>query len=55
MKKLKLNLETVEVLSFPTTTTVETLEGSVHGAMFTRTAVCGTCEGTSVCCPTAAE
>lgn len=51
MKKLKLDLETVEVLSFPTTPEPEALPGTVLGAMNTRTWACGTCQGTSVCCP----
>ena len=51
MKKLKLDLETVDVLSFPTTSESQVSPGTVLGAMFTRTVVCGTCQGTSVCCP----
>jgi hypothetical protein len=52
MQKLKLDPETVDVQSFPTTPQIEALTGTVHAEMRTRTAVCGTCEGTSVCCET---
>jgi len=52
MNKLKLDLETVEVLSFPTTAAPDPQLGTVLGAMITNT-ICGpTCRGTSVCCET---
>jgi len=52
MQKLKLDLETVDVESFPTTPEIKALPGTVLAAMYTRTAVCGSCQGTSVCCET---
>lgn len=52
MNKLKLDLETVEVLSFPTTPAPDPQLGTVLGAMVT-ISLCGvTCRGTSVCCET---
>jgi hypothetical protein len=53
MKKLKLDLDTIEVLSFPTTASAEAMEGTVHAAGVT-ISLCGkTCRGGSVCCETA--
>jgi len=50
MNKLKLDLETVKVLSFPTTSAPASAvqAGTVFGV-----SLCGvTCQGTSVCCET---
>jgi hypothetical protein len=53
MKKLKLDLETIEVLSFPTTADAEAIEGTVHAAGVTLSLCGSSCRGTSVCCETA--
>lgn len=52
MQKLKLNLETIEVLSFPTTAQTEEPQGTVEGAMLTHSLCTSSCRGTSVCCET---
>jgi hypothetical protein len=56
MKKLKLDLETIEVLSLPTTSEAEALRGTVEGAMGTSLFACTVTDtsrrGTSVCCET---
>ncbi|HEU4562411.1 MAG TPA: hypothetical protein VFS20_31565 [Longimicrobium sp.] len=55
MKKLKLDLDTVEVLSFPTSSESDALHGTVEGAMGTYNKVCSgpdSRRGTSVCCET---
>jgi hypothetical protein len=52
MKKLKLDLETIEVLSFRTTPESEPLDGTVEGAMVTHSLCTSSCRGTSVCCET---
>jgi hypothetical protein len=49
MKKLKLELERVQVQSFPTTPESEAMHGTVFGAGITNT-LCGqTCRGPSCC------
>ena len=50
MKKLKLDLETVEVQSFDTTPEIEELLGTVHGAGITQSRCGGTCIAS--CCHT---
>jgi hypothetical protein len=53
MQKLKLDLETISVASFPTTVDAEAVLRAAPRAMVTNT-ICGpTCRGTSVCCETA--
>lgn len=55
MKKLKLDLDTVAVLSFPTTSESDELRGTVEGAMSNTLLNCTVTEsrrGTSVCCET---
>jgi len=52
MKKLKLVLETIEVLSLPTTPESQALQGIVEGAMLTLTGCGFSCRGTSGCCET---
>lgn len=55
MEKLKLDLDTIAVLSFPTTPESDALQGTVEGAMATPDSVCSGPEsrrGTSVCCET---
>ena len=50
MNKLKLDLEKVDVLSFPTTASAS--EPSLLGTVF-GVSLCGaSCQGTSVCCET---
>jgi len=54
MKKLKLNLDTVAVLSFPTTLESDVQQGTVAGNMASTTIsiVTDSRRGTSVCCET---
>jgi hypothetical protein len=50
MKKLKLEVDTVEVQSFETTSPYETEEGTVHAAQLTHTGCGYTCRVS--CCHT---
>lgn len=53
MKKLKLDLDKVEVQSFTTTPELDDLLGTVEGAMVTWTRGCGTsCTCVASCCHT---
>ena len=53
MRKLKLDLETVDVLSFPTTGTPQDGKLALRGTVWDVSRCGFTCQGTSVCCETA--